>query len=599
MNYLLGINAFGQNPSACLVQDGKLISFSHEERFNRLKGSTGLFPSLAVIWCLNSNGLKIEQIDKIAVNWDCNKYPYNILQNLISYKIKDNFSRRAKPSAGKSSITGVIDYLNFFSPSTFKQKILDALRESGHKGKIPEIVFVDHHLSHAYQTYYQSGFKDSLVLIADGHGEENCVSGYKVINGQFSRILNYQVPYSLGWFYGGFTAYLGFQANRDEGKMMGLAAFGECRHNTNPWLERLDKILKITNNGYEIDPYFFKMGSNDFHPRFTNTLVDYITSFDKEMVPITLNEKCTDQGIVKNKYLMEKYIDLAYAVQTRLEEALVALVNNMLKNSRLSDLCLAGGIFMNCKANGTILKNCAIDNIFIHPASSDDGSCIGAAFYTARQLGFNVTNPLKTVQYGASFTNAEILSVVKGCGLSYQTPDDIGEEIAKIISINQFAGWFQGGAEMGARALGGRSIIASPVNPDTKDAINAKVKYRETWRPYCPSLLEEFKSKYLADDLDSPYMILAENATEELRLAAPSTVHVDNTVRPQTVNKDVLPLWYHLIESVQKYTGHPVILNTSFNVRSEPIVNSPHDAIRTFYSTGLNALAMGDILITK
>jgi carbamoyltransferase len=599
MSTIVGINAFGQNPSACLVIDGKLVSFSHEERFTRIKGSEGLFPGLSLAWCLASNKLNLADVDRIAVNWNCNQYPWSVFNSLLSYKLKTlSFSKSANTQS-KAGIHGLIELLNRYSPSYYKQSITDSLRMIGLKGTIPDVEFVGHHLSHAYQTYYQSSFDNAIVLVADGHGEIDCISGYAVQNGDFKRILHYPIPYSLGWFYGAFTAYLGFRPNSEEGKLMGLAAYGECRKDNNPWLSRLDKIIKVTGNGLEINPNFFKFGDNDYHPRYTNALVEYITSFDKDLTPVGLNDKCLIDGTVQSRYLLDKYIDLAYAVQTRLEEVIVSLVKEMVHLSGIRNLCLAGGVFMNCKANGSITDGCGIENVFIHPAASDDGSAIGAAFYVAKEFGYDTRNIIQHVQYGASYTNDDVINHLNAYGISYKISNDISQDVAKLIGQGKFVGWFNGASEMGARALGGRSIIASPIFSETKQALNKQVKRREFWRPYCPSLTFENQANYIQNPTDTPFMICTKQATKLLAESAPAIVHVDNTVRPQSVKQDVLPKWHHLIEAVAKQTGHPILLNTSFNGSGEPIVNSPHDAIRTFFSTGLHALAMEDVLITK
>ncbi len=598
---ILGLNAFGQNPSACLVVDGKLIAFSHEERFNRLKGSEGMFPALATSWCLESTGINMAEVDKIAINWDCHKYPFKVLGNLASAMLRSKLKNRmrSRSTAAGDGMGGVIDYLNRYRPANFQSLVYAALRSSGFKGKLPEIVYVNHHLSHAYQAYYQSGFGDALVLVADGHGEDACVSGYAVRNEIFTKIIDYPVPYSLGWFYGGFTAYLGFRANRDEGKMMGLAAYGEATRTDNPWLDRLNGILKVRGNSFELDPGFFKMGGNYHHPRYTDALVKFITKYDKDMLPIGLNEQAMKDGKLVNRYLLPKYIALAYAVQTRLEEALAAVVKNMVSQTGIKNLCLAGGVFMNCKANYSISELPRLEDVFIHPASSDDGSAIGAAYWVSRQLGADTFDPLKHVQYGATFSSEAVQETLKVSKIPYQVLDDIAATTAKLLDRGMIIGWFQGAAEMGARALGGRSIIACPNNGSIKDEINAKVKFRESWRPYCPSLLQEHSADYLWNPAAKPFMIKAAKATPLLKTQAPATVHVDNTVRPQTVSEEILPLWHRLISETAKLTGVPVLLNTSFNVRGEPMVNSPYDAIRTFYSTGLDAVVLENCLVLK
>lgn len=597
---ILGINAFGQNPSACLLIDGHFVGFSHEERFNRLKGSHGLFPSHTIKWLLSSNKLSISDIDSIAVYWDYNKYPWEILSRLLKSRIQLAFSNfNHKNNGHTSGFYGMLEYLLEYSPKNMEQKIKDELRNFGHKERIPQMEFVDHHLCHAFQAYYQSQFDNTLVLVVDGHGEDNCVSGYAVKNGNLRRIINYKIPYSLGWFYGGMTAYTGFLANRDEGKLMGLAAYGEVRKLENIWINKLDEILKVNDNGYLLNPYYFKIGSNDYHSRYTNNLVEFITAINKNLQPVGLNETVVINGEIKNRYLLNEYIDLAYATQVKLEDALVSIVNRMIRETGVKNLCYSGGVAMNCKANRAIFDRCYLDNIFIHPASSDDGSAIGAAFYVAKENNNLKREPLLHSQYGISFSNNEIEKILKNCNIKYSTPDDVCIVAAKDLNEGKILGWFDGAAEMGARALGGRSIIANPCSNNVKDKINTNVKYRETWRPYCPSILDEHKQDYIKDATDSPFMILAAMATEKLRSSSPSVVHIDNTVRPQTVKGTILPKWAHLINEFRSLSGHPVILNTSFNVRGEPIVNSPYDAIRTFFSTGLDKLILGDFIISK
>ena len=240
-----------------------------------------------------------------------------------------------------------------------------------------------------------------------------------------------------------------------------------------------------------------------------------------------------------------------------------------------------------------------MENLFIHPAASDDGACLGSAFFVAAAGGDSPRNVLTHVQLGPSYSNAEIESCLRFSGSRYTTPGDLCAEAAKLLAQGKILGWFQGGAEMGARALGGRSIIALAKDPRIKEIVNNNVKRREPWRPYCPSMTQESASAYLQDPVESPYMILARKATPLMQSVGASAVHVDNTVRPQTVRAEVLPLWHSLLENVGRISGHPMILNTSFNVRSEPIVCSPFDALRCFYSTGLDGLVIGNFLVAK
>ena len=599
---ILGINAFSFNPSACLLRDGRLTSFCQEERLNRLKGSYGMFPSKAVSWCLTSQGLKLGDIDRIAFSWGCHKYPSRMLLSLAkSYAGQVGRKREAVPSSIdiKGSKWQALEMFQIYFPDQVKRKIRDFLRCDGHKGPIPKIEYVEHHLSHAYQAFYQSAFDEAIVLVADGSGENNCVSGYHVKNDCFRKMLGYDIPQSLGWYYGGFTAYLGFIANRDEGKLMGLAALGESRKNDNPWIERLRKIITVSDEGFEIDPLFFKFGGNEFHPRFTDHLVKYITSFNADLPPVSLNEYSEHNSKRINKYLQADYIALAYAVQYQLEEALLSLVRRLVRETGVKSLCLSGGIAMNCKANGRIADEGLINHIFIHPAAADEGACVGAAFAISEQNGEKARNVLKNAQLGPSFSNAEIEKTLKASKINYSTPDDVCRKAVSLLREGKIIGWFRGGLEMGARALGGRSIVARADIADIKNRVNCEIKLRESWRPYAPSLVKEAAHKFFDGSFDTPFMILARKANNTMQKSTPAVVHVDGTVRPQSVDKSVLPHWHRMLELAGEEFGAPILLNTSFNIRGEPIICSPSDAIRCFYSSGLDALVLEDFLLIK
>ena len=564
---ILGISAFGENPAACLVQDGVLRAFSQEERFTRLKISAGHFPSNAVGWCLQSHGLRLADISAIAVSWDCTKYPWQMFRFLTGVQMR--LPRRQESE--RSSLThpngfsSAWRYLLDHTPATFEQGIRDHLRDAGHKGAIPKICFIPHHLSHAFQAFHQSPFDEAAVLVADGSGEENTVSGYRFSRNEWKRVFHIDVPQSLGWYYGGFTAYLGFHANRDEGKLMGLAALGESRRTVNPWLERLGRVIRVHDTGFEIDPCFFKFSGNEFHPRFSDALRRFIVGHAPALEPVSIGEQANTGGASKPKYLLPEYIDLAFAVQDRLEAALMALVRRLTRETGLRRLCYAGGVAMNCKANGRLLQEAGIDEIFVHPASSDDGAAIGAAFVACSQHDRLLPNPLRHAQLGPAYTNEDIRRALDSCGAPYQSPSDVAVATADLLAEGQIVGWFQGGMEMGARALGGRSIIASPQGTDTRTRVNRRVKYREEWRPYCPSVTAEAADRYMIDPVEAPFMILARKATHLLAERGPATVHVDGTIRPQTVAADVLPLWHHLLCCAGERTGDPVLLNTSFN----------------------------------
>jgi carbamoyltransferase len=599
---ILGINAFSFNPSACIVRGGKLASFCQEERLNRLKGSYGLFPSKAIIWCLTHQKLHLHDIDYIAFSWGCHKYPAKMFFSLVR-AYTGQLGRKRNKFKSSINVNGskwaVLEIFQLYIPNQIKRRIRDFLRCDGHKGPIPKIEFVEHHLSHAYQTYYQSPFKEAIILVADGSGEENCVSGYKVREDKFEKILSFNIPQSLGWYYGGFTAYLGFNANRDEGKLMALAALGESRKQDNPWIGRFEKIIKVSSEGFEIDPNFFKFGGNEYHPRYTDHLVKYITSFNDDLIPISVNECVEYKSNRIHKYLLNEYIDLAYAVQHHLEKALLCLVKRLIRETGVKKLCLAGGIAMNCKANSRIADEGILDDIFIHPASPDEGACIGAAFFISSQNGEDPRNVLKNTQIGPSYTNDDIEKTLKAFKLSYLTPEDICQAAISLLRDRKILGWFHGGLEMGARALGGRSIIARPDIEGIKQKLDSEVKLREIWRPYAPSVISEKSSEFFDNSFDTSFMILARKANKKMISIAPATVHVDRTTRPQSVSGEILPRWHYLLGLAGKEFGAPILLNTSFNVKGEPIVCSPTDAIRCFFSTGMDALILEDFLLQK
>ncbi len=593
---VLGLNAFGQKPAACLLRDGHLAAFCQEERLNRLKGVNAIFPERAVKWCLTSQGIALGDVDRIALSWDCDKYPWRMLGQLAMAQA------RLKPDDSgvrDNSSSSIAEYLVSWSPGLIRNKVRDSLRSAGISGPLPRLEFVEHHLSHAWQAYWQSPFQDAAVLVADGSGEENCVSAWGVRRGRFRKLFGVDVPYSLGWFFGGFTAYLGFQPNRDEGKLMGLAALGQARSGSNPWPGRLDRILKAASGGYEMDPCFFKPGAHNHHPRFTDALAAFITGFDSEMRPVSLGETAGGKGSLQPRYLLPGYIDLAWAVQDRLEQVVLSLARRALAESGLQDLCLAGGVFMNCKVNGVLRDLSGARAIFAHPAASDDGSCIGAALVTAAGMREIPARGLHGIQLGPAAGNGEIQSCLEDWGVSYRMPDDICESTAGLIGDGLVVGWFQGGAEMGARALGGRSIVADPGRPGMKERVNLRVKRRENWRPYCPSLVLESAPRLLGSAEPFPHMIVARQPDTELAALAPATVHVDGSVRPQTVDSNEMPLWRRLIAAVGERTGAPVVLNTSLNVRGEPMACLPRDAIACLFTSGLDALAIGDYLIVK
>lgn len=598
---ILGIIGFGMNPAACILQDGKCIVFVEEERFTRIKVSEGMFPTKAVAYCLSSTKLKLDSIDRIAFGWDSTKYPWTMMRNLgINYfrywgRERRSFHKQRDSSAVVFAIEGLVDY----HPLKIRLGILEGLRSAGLQGNIPKIEFVPHHLAHAYSAYFCSNFEKAGILTIDGHGEDICTQ-LAIGEGNEIRIVeSFSVPHSLGWFFAAITEYLGFMPYRDEGKVMGLAAFGEVRKNGNKWVEPLSRVLKFQNGSYEVNPIYTLFGTHYYGKRYTDEMVRLFTDIDSQAMPVTYGEKLRINGRIQSKYLLDVYIDMAWAAQELLECTAVMLGKKLVENYGVENLCIAGGVGLNCKMNGEILRRSGCKNIFVQPASNDAGAALGAAMYVAKELGEDISNPLKNVCLGPGFSNDEICVALKNYKVRFQKIDNPVNEAAKLLEEGKIIAWFQGRMEFGSRALGNRSILANPIFPDIKDRVNSEVKYREWWRPFCPSIIDEAKENYIQDANEASFMTVTYQMQELMREKLQPVTHVNGSIRPQTVIKENNPLYHSLITNFGKRTSHPVVLNTSFNVKGEPIICTPIEAIRCFYSNGLDALVIGNFVLRK
>lgn len=597
---ILGIIGFGMNPAACLLRDGKCVAFAEEERFTRIKVSEGLFPGQAISYCLGAANLSLDAIDVIAFGWDCNKYPWSMGRNFAKNFLRYNLSSSSDAHDSKnSSWLLALEGLTDFHPARIIPKINEGFRSIGYKEKLPPIEFIPHHSAHAYSAYFNSGFHNAGILTIDGHGEELCTQ-LAIGNNDTIRIVeSFPIPHSLGWFYAALTEYLGFIPYRDEGKVMGLAAYGQSRNRQNKWIEPLSRILRINGGTYEVDPTYTLFGGHRHGQRFSDKLARLITSIDPAITPVSRGETTVLNHERKNRYLNEGYIDLAWAGQELLERAAVMLASKLVREYNVENICIAGGVGLNCKMNGEILRRCGCKRIFVQPASSDAGSALGAAMFVGLKNGDDVRQPLENAYLGPEFSNADIEKTLKANKLEFRPVQDPAQVGAQLLSEGKIIAWFQGRMEMGPRALGNRSILANPTLPEIKDRVNKTVKFREMWRPFCPSLIDEKKHDYIESPGETRFMTVAYPAKKTIAAALPSVVHVDNSIRPQTVSKQVNSHYHDLLSHMAKLTGHPVVLNTSFNVKGEPIICTPQEAIRCFFSTGLDALILGDFLIEK
>ncbi len=599
--YVLGLIGLGENPGACIVRDGQLVALGEEERFTRLKGSHGMFPSRAVAWRMQFAACALGDIDRIAFAWDAHEYPWTVGRHLartfLAHRQRAARAWRREPGAPPYDVAS--ELLLRWPVAVVRRGIGDGLRAAGLRGDMPPIEFVPHHLAHAYSAYAMSGFDRAGILTIDGSGERVTTqlavgepTGVRVVDA-------HAIPDSLGWFYAAMTQYLGFVPSRDEGKLMGLAALGEARSASNRWVEPLSRFLTIEAGSYRVDPIYSFLGGHHDGDRFTDALTEMLTAVDPEATPVAYGEQVTVDGQQRPRYLQDRYVDIAWASQTLLEQAAVMLAERLVREHGVSDLCLAGGVALNCKMNGELLRRSGARRIFVQPAANDTGSALGAALYVSERLGADIRRRLRHVYYGPGFDDDEIRGALDVVRVSYQTVDDPAAEAARLLGEGRIIAWFQGRMEFGSRALGGRSILANPVAEGIRDRVNREVKFRESWRPFCPSLTSGDESTYLVDPGEAAFMIVAYEATEACRQHLEPIVHVDGTVRPQVVEPDTNPLFHSLIRGVERETGHPVVLNTSFNVRGEPIICTPPEAIRGFYSTGLEALIIGHHVLTK
>jgi carbamoyltransferase len=432
--------------------------------------------------------------------------------------------------------------------------------------------FVDHHLAHAISAYAYAGFEDAAVVVMDGRGAWEATTIWHGHNGKLDPVLMIPFPDSVGYFYSEFTEFLGFHRNSDEWKVMGLAPYGKPGVDLSAFID-----LKAT-------PY-------RIHTKLLAT--NGATPF-AEMMALLGPARVAESDI------FDRHKNIAYAVQDACETAVTNVVRMAIEKTRCRNVCLAGGVALNSKANGKILASGLVDKFFVQPAASDDGVALGAALAPYLDgTGKLPIHPMRHGYWGPCFDDDAVESALRTYKLRYVRLPDPSATAAELLSNGKILGWFQGRMEFGPRALGSRSILADPRDPDMNTRVNNAVKFREWWRPFAPSLKKEAAGEYLESAMDSPFMIVTAQVRPEKRSVIPSVTHVDGSARPQTVEKEINPLYWRLIDEFGKITGVPVIMNTSFNLRGEAIVHTPTDAIRTFFSSGMDALVIGSFLVEK
>ena len=575
------------HPAACLLKDGQLVALGEEERFVRVKQAKGYFPGQSIRYCLEAGRIDLKDVDQIAFGWDANKYTFSyplfLGRNFLSHRF---FKRKVTPSKrvgvqsqGSALIDGFKDILSTH-PKSLRQSIVFGFREAGFHEELPPITFVGHHRCHAATAFYCSGLEESAILVCDGHGEENTITIWKGHGDSLTPVRKTNIPHSLGWFYSLFTEFLGWNPNEGETKIMGLAPFGEPNQEIQ---DIVNSVLQLKEDSVELNSDYMFYNKRSYGRYFSDLLVD------KLGMPRGRDEEITDH-----------HRAIAAAVQTRLEQAGVHLSKTALKLADSKNLCLAGGVALNCKMNGYIHAQGFIQDFFVQPLSYDTGAALGAAQIIAQQGGDNVRFKMDHVHYGPSYRNEDIEPILRRCKVAFRKSNDAASEAARFIYDGKIVAWFQGRMEVGPRTLGARSILADPRDPEMKDKVNNSVKFRESWRPFALSLLEEHKHEYLEHAVESPFMIMAFGVPEEKHRDIQSAMHwIDHSTRPQTVSKETQPDYWNLINAFKTLSGVPGVLNTSFNIKGEPVVCSPTDALRCFFGTGLDVLVIGDYIVEK
>ena len=593
MTSILGISAFYHDSAACILKNGKIIAAAQEERFTRKKHDPS-YPYNAIEFVLKHAGIELSKVDQIVFF----EKPFLKFERLLETYVA--FAPKGFVSFAKAMPIWIKEKL-------FQKNLLfNSLKTHDKNYKSDKnIFFSDHHLSHAASAFFPSPFKDAVVLTADGVGEwaTTTVAVGKKNSLEIKKEIHF--PHSLGLLYSAFTYYTGFKVNSGEYKLMGLAPYGKPIYE-----DKIKMLIDIKGDGtFRLDQKYFNyatgltMTNNKFNNLFGQ----------KPRNP-------------KNEKITQFHMDIAASVQKVTEEIMIKLAKAIRKEYNIKNLCLAGGVALNCVANGKILKQKIFDNIWIQPAAGDAGGSLGAALALwhielQNKRVVNIKDDMNGSYLGTEFTQEEIEKELKSNGANFEILDyeNLISKTADFLSNEKAIGWFQGRMEFGPRALGARSIIADPRSNKMQKNLNLKVKYRESFRPFAPSVLREDLSKWFDMDVDSPYMLLVAeiNSNKKIemndeqknlfginklnikRSNIPAVTHVDYSARIQTVNKESNKSYYDLILKFKEKTGCPVIVNTSFNVRGEPIVNTPTDAFNCFMGTELDYLVIGNCILDK
>ena len=593
MTAILGISAYYHDSAAAVLVDGNIISAAQEERFSRRKHDPR-FPEQAIRSCLDQAGLSISDLDAVTYY----EKPLLTFERLLETYIG------ASPRGGRSFVAAMQTWLKekLFLKRTIQQKLQTM---AGDGQAIPQLLFSEHHLSHAAAAFFPSPFASSAVLCMDGVGEWATTSAWMGTGNEIKPIWELSFPHSLGLLYSAFTFYCGFKVNSGEYKLMGLAPYGEPKY-----VETIkNNLIDIKNDGtFRLDLQFFK-----FHRGFRMTSQRFHALFGQPP-----RDPESD--------LKPFHMDLAASIQVVTEDIVLALARSLHEETGAKNLCLAGGVALNCVANGRLLREGPFDNIWIQPASGDAGSALGAALVTWHQH-FNQTrtpnsrDAMHGTYLGPAFSNQDICNYLESQNIPFQSQNDeqLFNSVATLLDEGKVVGWFNGRMEFGPRSLGARSILGDPRNQDMQSVMNLKIKYRESFRPFAPAVLADHVQNQFELDQSSPYMLIVAPVKKELctpmtqeqdqlfgidklnvpRSSLPAVTHVDYSARVQTVHAETNPRFHGLLSAFHARTGCPTLVNTSFNVRGEPIVCTPEDAYRCFMRTEMDVLVLENQILLK
>ncbi len=572
--YILGINAYHADASAVLLKDGQIVAAVEEERFTRVKHSAG-FPVLAVQYCLQQAGIEIGEVAHIGIS----QVPSAHLINKITFVLHNRLLFSHQGLDRLRSVEKICDIKTVLAESLNVQESSLTMRFHN----------LEHHFAHMASAFLVSPFKQAAVISVDGFGDFCSTMLGQGEDGSIEEIGSVMFPHSLGLFYTAVSQYLGFDRYGDEGKVMGLAPYGEpsC----------LDKMMDIAQPSgtasFELNLDYFTLDASGIEMSWDQGTPHIAQVYSEKFGEAFGPSRGHDEEIT------DHHRNIAASLQKCLEFHLYRILNDLHNRTGSPNLCMAGGVAYNSVANGLIKKNTPFRELFVQPAAGDSGTALGVAFYIWNALLGNQRNYVMRDSYlGPEYSEEDLEQALRSVGADYRRYEDIEDRAAELLASGKIVGWFQDRMEFGPRALGNRSILADPRKEEIKDVLNLRIKHRESFRPFAPSVLEEYVEEYFEDSFESPFMLMVFKVRPEQRHNIPAIKHVDHTGRIQSVSKAVNPKFWKLIDSFRQQTGIPLLLNTSFN-ENEPIVCSPQDALHCFATTQMDALVLGNFLLLR